>query len=319
MHRILAALLSLFLATSLLLPSPAVAKEYLVTFTQIVEHPSLDAVRTGFKQRLAELGLTARYKDYIAQGSMDLAIQIASQMQGDNPDLVVAIATPTAQAALQKIKDKPILFTAITDPVAAGLVKDLAKPGANATGMTDKSPVDRQLALILELVPQAKKIGFLYNAGEANSVVSFEQAKAECAARGLTLVAKSVANSSEVYAAVKSLVGEVQAIHLPTDNTVITALESVLKVGAEHKIPVFTANTDSVERGAVAGVAVDYLKMGRQSADMAKRILVDGAKPADMPVETLKELQLYLNPKAAAAMGVSLPESLMQKADKVVK
>ena len=318
MKRLLALVVAL--AAALLLQSPeAQAKKFLICTTQIVEHPALDAVCQGFKDELKAKGLDVDYKVYTAQGSMDMAIQIANQIRGDNPDLILAIATPTAQAVAQKIKDIPILISAVTDPVAAGLVKSMDKPGANISGMTDKSPVDRQIGLIKEILPKIKTLGVLYNAGEANSVVSFNQIKDECAKQGIAVEPRTVSPSAEAYTAAKSLVGQVDAITIPTDNTVISALESVVKVCEENKIPLFAADTDSVQRGVLAAIAVDYYRMGRQTGDMAYRILTQGAKPADMPVESLKNLMLYVNLSMAKKYGVTVPESLIKRADKVLK
>jgi putative ABC transport system substrate-binding protein len=310
----LAAILGLCLCAA-----PATAKTYTISVTQIVEHPALDAVRNGFKDKLKEMGVSADYNEYTAQGDISTANQIASQILGDSPDLVLAIATPTAQAAAQKIDDIPIVITAVTDPVAAGLVASLEKPGANITGMTDKSPVDRQMDLIKEILPDTRKIGVIYNAGEANSVVLFNLVEAEAALRGWDVTGATVASSADVFQAAKSLVGRVDAVYIPTDNTVVSALESAIKVCAENDLPLFAADTDSVERGVLAALAIDYYRMGRQSAEMAKRILVDGANPATMPVESLKDLKLYINQQAAEAMDVELPSSVLQRADKTFK
>lgn len=314
MKRLVVALSVLALA---LAAAGAQAKDYVISISQIVEHPALDAMRQGFKDELKAREITATYHDYNAQGSMDLAIQIASQILGDHPDLVMTIATPTSQAVAQKIKDIPVLFTGVTDPVAAGLVKSLDAPGANVSGMTDKSPVDRQVALIREIMPTLTKLGYVYNAGEANSVVSFEQCKAECQKLGIVVVPSTISNSSEVYAAAKSLVGNCQAVFIPTDNTVVSALESLVKVCEQAHLPLFASDTDSVARGAVAALAIDYYRMGRQTGEMAEKILVNGAKPATMPVETLKDLQLYVNQTAAGRMGLSVPQAVAGRADKI--
>ncbi|NEP77814.1 MAG: ABC transporter substrate-binding protein [Okeania sp. SIO3B3] len=292
---------------------------YTISVTQIVEHPALDAVRKGFEEGFAAQGLKAEYNVHIAQGNIATANQIASQMLGEGPDLVLAIATPTAQAAAQKIKDIPIVITAVTDPVGAGLAKSLDAPGANITGMTDRSPVARQLELIKEIVPGVKTLGTIYNAGEANSVTLVGMAKDACKDLGWKLEGVTIANSSAVFQAAKSLVGRVDAIYIPTDNTVITALESVVKVADDNDIPLFAADTDSVKRGAIAALAVDYYRMGKQSAVMAKRILVDGEKTATMPIEDLKDLELFINPTTAKKMGVTLPASVLDRADKVVE
>ncbi|WP_029894379.1 ABC transporter substrate-binding protein [Desulfohalovibrio reitneri] len=317
MKRILTACLTL---AALISPAAAVqAADYLISSTQVVEHPALDAVRNGFQDYLKENGVEAEYKVYTAQGSMDMAIQIASQIRDDDPDLILAIATPTAQAVAQKLHNKPILISAVTDPVAAGLVDNMEKPGGNISGMTDKSPVDRQMALIKEIVPGVETIGVLYNAGEANSVVSYNMIEEECAKLGIEVEPRTVSTSAEVYSAAKSLVGRVDAITIPTDNTVISALESAVKICEEADIPLFAADTDSVERGVVASIAIDYYRMGRQTGEMARRILVEGADPGQMPVETLKDLKLYVNTSAAAKMGVDLPGDVIDRADTVIE
>ncbi len=298
---------------------PALARTYVVSITQIVEHPALDAVRTGFVEGLKKNGVEASVNVHIAQGNPAVNVQIASQMLGENPDLVMAIATPSAQAAAQKIKDIPVLFSAVSDPLGAGLVASMEAPGGNVTGMTDKSPVDRQLELMREIQPDLKTLGVIYNAGEANSVSQLELLKAEATKRGIDTVEATVTNSSGVYQAAKSLVGKCDAVYIPLDNTVVSALESAIKVCTENKLPLFSSDNDSVPRGTIAAVAIDYGRMGGQTAVMAKRILVDGEKPAAMPVEQLQDLEVVVNKKAAADMGVTLPESVLKKAGKVIE
>jgi len=313
--------LLVFVAAVLLLGAvPALAKQYVVSVTQIVEHPALDAMRNGVLDRLKEKGLDVAANVHIAQGNAATNVQIISQIMGEQPDLVLAIATPGAQAAAQKIHDRPILFTGVTDPVSAGLVKDLANTGGgNITGMSDFSPMDKHVALIRELVPSVQAIGVIYNAGEPNSVVLVDKLKEEAAKVGLTVEEATIANSSGVYQAAKSLVGRCQAVYVPTDNTVVSALESAVKVCKENKLPLIAADVDSVARGAVAAVAVDYYKMGLQTGDMAYRILAEGEKPSAMPVEFLNDLNLHVNKSAAAAMGVTLPEATLQRASKVIE
>ncbi|QGY41166.1 ABC transporter permease [Pseudodesulfovibrio cashew] len=296
------------------------AKSYTVSVTQIVEHPALDAIRKGTLDRLKEKGVDVTANVHIAQGNPATNVQIISQIIGEQPDLVLAIATPGAQAAAQKIKDIPIVFTGVTDPVSAGLVKDLANSGGgNITGMSDFSPMDKHVALIQEVVPTVKTIGVIYNAGEPNSVVLVNKLKEEAAKAGLSVEEATIANSSGVYQAAKSLVGRADAVYVPTDNTVVSAIESAVKVCRQNKLPLIAADVDSVSRGAVAAVALDYYKMGLQSGDMAYRILVEGVKPSDMPVEFLNDLNLHVNKKAAASMGVTLPEEMIQRAEKVIE
>lgn len=312
-------LLAILALCCLLLPTWAMAETYTVSVNQFVEHPALDAVLKGFQDNMKEMGLDVEYNVHIAQANMGTTTQIASQILGEKPDLVLAIATPSAQACAQKIKDIPVLATAVTDLVGAGLVQSMDKPGGNVTGMTDMSPVKEQVELVQEFMPEIKTLGVIYNAGEANSVTLVNVLKDVCAKKGIEVEEATVANSSGVYQAAKSLVGRCEAVYIPTDNTVVSALESAIKVAAETDMPVFSADNDSVGRGSVAALAVDYYRMGRQSAEMAKRILVDGANPATMPVESLQDLMLYVNPTAAAEQGVDVPASVKERADKVVQ
>ena len=314
-------LLVLMAALVLFGASMAEAKQdFVVSVTQIVEHPALDAMRNGVLDRLKEKGLNITPNVHIAQGNQATNVQIISQIMGEQPDLVLAIATPGAQAAAQKIHDRPILFTGVTDPVSAGLVKDLANTGGkNITGMSDFSPMDKHVALIQEIVPDVKTIGVIYNAGEPNSVVLVNKLKEEAAKAGLNVEEATIANSSGVYQAAKSLVGRCQAAYVPTDNTVVSAIESAVKVCKQSHLPLIAADVDSVTRGAVAAVAVDYYKMGLQTGDMAYKILAEGVNPGSMPIEFLNDLNLHVNMKAAAAMGVTLPESTVKRATKVIE
>lgn len=305
---------------TLMLASTAFAGKYTISFTQIVEHPALDAMRNGVLDRLKERGVDVVANVHIAQGNPATNVQIISQIMGERPDLVVAIATPGAQAAAQKIKDMPILFTGITDPVSAGLVKDLQNTGGkNITGMSDFSPMDKHVALIKEVVPSAKTIGVIYNAGEPNSVVLVDVLRKEAEKVGFGVEEATIANSSGVYPAAKSLVGRCDVIYIPLDNTAVSALESAIKICRQNKLPLIVGDVDSVARGAIAAVAVDYYKMGLQTGDMACKILMEGVKPGDMPVEFLNDLNLHVNKKAAASMGVTLPENTVKRAAKVIE
>jgi len=316
MKRLIYQTLSLLL---LLLPAlPVSAADYTVSFNQIVEHPALDALRQGVKDELSAQGLTVTYHDHIAQGNIATANLIAKQILGEQPDVAVGIATPTAQACAQVIKNIPIVFAAVTDPVGAGLVQSLEHPGGNITGTTDMSPIDRQLELILEFLPKVKTIGVIYNSGEVNSVTLVRILKQEAAKKGISVEEATVSNSAGVSQAARSLIGRADAIYIPTDNTVVSAFEAITQVGYQAKLPIFAADTDSVARGAVAALAVDYYKMGRQTGEMVSRVF-KGANPAEMPVETLREFQIHLNPASAAKMGVDIPGALLKKADKIIE
>jgi len=221
-------------------------------------------------------------------------------------------------------KEIPILFSAVTDPVVAGLLKSRSRPGANVSGTMDRSPVSRQLDLIQEILPKAKSLGAIYDAGDVNSVVSVKEIKAEAAKRGIKVVEAPAASSSAIKMAAESLVGRVDFMHIPTDNTVVLGFESVVKVCQDNKIPLFVADLDFVSRGAIAALAVDYYKLGRQTGAMAVKVLggkvLGGkAKISEMPVEYQKELFLYINPKQAAKMGVTLPDTVVKRAAKIIE
>jgi len=309
-------------ALSLLVAAPSWAAEVKsVAFTAIVEHPALDAVRLGAIEALRDAGFVEGTNLKVvfqsAQGNPATAAQIARQFVGEKPDVIVPIATPSAQAIVAATKDIPIVFGTVTDPVGAKLVKDPAKPGANVTGVSDFPPVGDHLDLIKELLPNAKRVGIPYNPGDANSAALLEAVKTAAAQRGLTIVEAAAAKSSEVQGAAKSLVGRVDVIYTMLDNMVVAALEAVIQVGQQNKLPVVAGDTDSVERGAIASLGFNYGKLGRQVGVIAARIL-KGEKAGDIPVEYAKGGELFVNPKAAAAMGVVIPEPLLKRAVKVV-
>lgn len=293
-----------------------------VAITQIVEHPALDAVYQGVKDELAEQGYTEgenlKMMHESAQGNQAIASQIARKFVGEQPDVIVAIATPSAQTVAAAARNIPVVFSAVTDPVAARLVQSWEEPGANITGVSDMLPIDKHLDMLLRVMPDARRIGTVYNPGEANAVALVEMIEERLEERGLELVRGAATKTSEVLGAARSLVGKVDAIYLTTDNTVISAAEAVISVGERADIPVFAADTATVERGAVAALGFDYYRHGRQTGKMVTRIL-DGADTATMPVETMEELDLFVNPGAAERMGITLTDDLIQEAKKVVK
>jgi putative tryptophan/tyrosine transport system substrate-binding protein len=297
-------------------------KVFRIGISQIVEHPALDAVRKGFTDDLQENGYreTERvlydYKN--AQNNRAVSGQIARKLVGDGVDLILAVSTPSSQDAAAATKKIPVLFSAVTDPVAAGLVKTLESPGGNVSGTMDRSPIARQMDLIREILPHAKTLGVVYNAGEVNSVASVKEIEKEAAKRGMTVVKVSAVSSAAVRPAAESLVEKVDAVQVPTDNTVVLALESVIKVCQDNKIPLFAADVDSVTRGAVAALAVDYYRLGRQTGAMARKILDGKAKISELPVESQEDLVLYVNPGQANKMGVNLPEAVSKRASKIV-
>lgn len=294
-------------------------KVYQIGAVTIVSHPALDAVYKGFvdglKQAGYEDGKNVKVEFQNPQGDQATLTSIANTYASAKKDLYFAIATPPLQALAQVIKDAPILFAGVTDPVKAGAVASWDKPGGNVTGMSDLSPVKEQLALLKEIAPSVKTVGIVYSSSEANSEVLVELAKAGAAELGLQVKTATVVNSSEVGQAAASL--DVDAYYVPTDNTVVSALEALLQVAEQKKRPVISGDADSVGRGAVASLSIDYYKQGIEAAKMGVELL-KGAKPADMPVQTQKDLELIVNPAAAARMGVTLPESVTKRATKTV-
>jgi putative ABC transport system substrate-binding protein len=291
------------------------AKAYTIGITQIVSHPALDSAVQGFKQGLAEKGFTnVTYDLQNAEGDMATTSSIAQKFASEDLDLILGVATPTSQAVVKADPSTPIVFTAVTDPVGAGLVKDAEAPDANVTGVSDMLPMQPHLDLIKQVVPDVKTIGVLYNAGEANSVFLVEQEKKAAAAMGIEIVEATASNSSEVKAAADSLVGRVDAISVLTDNTVVSALESVIKVCQQNDVPLISGDTDSVKRGSAAAYAFDYKDLGVQAGYMAAEIL-SGTPISDIPVQYAEKLQLSINSEAAESMGVTLPEELTEKAD----
>lgn len=298
-------------------------KKFKVGIVQIVEHPALDDARKGFLDTLKKNGyeegknLEVDYQN--AQGDQTILQTIAQKFSSNKPDLILAIATPSAQSVASAITDTPILITAVTDPLAAKLVKSMEKPGTNVTGTTDMNPIKEQFQLLKDLVPTAKKVGILFNAGEVNSQVQVDIAKGIAKDLGLELVEKSVANSSDVLMAAQSLVGQVDAIYVPTDNTVVSAFESVAQVTTKNKIPVISGESSVVDRGGIGTIGINYKKLGEQTGEMAVKVLKGEAKPQDMAIESQKEFDTVINKKAADAIGLTIPQAILDKATKVIK
>ena len=306
----------LCLSAAALAAAPAENKKVRVSVSQFVQHPALDALVRGFMEHLKSETMSVQYKVHIAGGDLDENQAIAERIAAENPDLVLAISTPSAQACFKAIKNSPILFSAVTDPVGAGLVESLEKPGKNITGMTDMSPVDRQIAIILSLQPDLKRLGVLYNPREDNSASIVKIVKAECRKRNISVTTAHALSKAEVLAAAQRLVGQCEAVYVPTDNTVVSNLEAAVRLFGNNRLPLYSADVDSVPRGALVALAIDYYKMGVQSARMARRIL-QGRAPATMPIETLEELMIQLNVKAAERMRIAFPVDLLQAADAI--
>ncbi|MCL1697573.1 ABC transporter substrate-binding protein [Lysinibacillus sp. BPa_S21] len=284
-------------------------KTYKIGITQIVEHPSLNAATDGFKKAIEDSGLKVDYDPQIAQGDNSLNTTIANNLVSANVDLIFANSTPSAQAAATATSDIPIVFTSVTDAVGAQLIDSMEKPGKNVTGTIDLHPdtISKTVAFLKEL--GAKKVGMVYNAGEQNSVAQVKEVKKVMGEQGLTVVEASAATSAEVKQAAESLIGKADAFYIITDNTVVSALESVIDVANANKLPLVVGELDSVARGGLAAYGFEYYDIGYEAGQMAVKILKGEAKPADIPAQYPQKLKLVINKKVADDLGIEIKDS----------
>lgn len=297
----------------------AAGESYTIGISQLVQHAALDAAATGFQQAFTDAGIEVEFDVQNANGEQATAVTIANTFASDpDIDLVLAIATPAAQAAAQAIPDKPVLFTAVTDPVSAELVASDDAPGGNVTGTNDMNPVADQIELIQEIVPDATSIGVIYSSGEVNSQIQVDIAKETAGELGIEINEATITAVNEVPTALQSL-GDVDAIYVPTDNMVVSGFETVVQHSEQNQIPLFAGDTATVERGAIGTLGLNYEKLGHQTGEMAIEILTEGADPATMPVESQTEFELYVNPAAAQAQGIELPAAVLDRADTVIE
>ncbi|WP_462382054.1 ABC transporter substrate-binding protein [Pseudomonas sp. Marseille-QA0892] len=298
------------------------AEQKSVAVTAIVEHPALDAVRDGVKDALEKAGYVSgenlKWQYQSAQGNTGTAAQIARKFIGDRPDVIVAIATPSAQAVVAGSRSVPLVFSAVTDPVEAQLVPSWDASGTNVTGVSDLLELDKQMELVKRIVPNAKRVGMVYNPGEANSVVVVKRLKELLPSMGLELVEAAAPRSVDVGSAARSLAGKVDVIYTNTDNNVVSAYESLVKVGMDTKTPLVASDTDSVKRGAIAALGIDYRDLGEQTGRMVVRIL-EGEKPGEITPETSSNLSLWVNTTAAERQGVTLSQDVLDSAAEVIK
>ncbi|WP_167143936.1 ABC transporter substrate-binding protein [Canibacter zhoujuaniae] len=295
--------------------SDTAADSYKIGINQLVQHPALDAANAGFKRAFDDAGVDVDWTEQNANGEQGTALTIAQSFANSDLDLVYAIATPAAQATAQTITDIPVLFSAVTDPEAAELVKSNSAPGNNVTGTSDLAEIKDQLALLKQIVPDAKKVGIVYANGEVNSQVQVDAAKKAAADLDLEIVTQTVAVASDLQQATDAL-GDVDAIYVPTDNLVVSGIAAVVNVAEQKKIPVIGAEAGTVEGGAVATLGIDYDALGYQTGQMALKIL-KGQDPAKTPVEFANEYTYVVNEAAAARQGVTIPAEILDKAEKI--
>lgn len=278
---------------------------YTIGATQIVEHPSLDSAYEGFQAAIEDAGLNVEYDFQSAQDDQNNAMTIANNFVADGVDLIFANSTPSAQSALQASNGIPLLFTSVTDAAGAGLVESMDQPGENITGVLDLHP--EAITKTIEFIDQNFKdatIGLIYDSGEANSIAQIEAVKEAVEGTSLSTAEATVGNSSEVQQAATSLVGEADLFYIITDNTVVSALETVVGVAEEQDLPLIVGEPDSVKRGGFAAYGFEYYDIGYRTGEMAVEILTGEKTPADIPVEYPPEIDLYLNKDAAEAQGI---------------
>jgi putative ABC transport system substrate-binding protein len=290
-----------------------------IAITQFVDHIAVDTVRKGLLQELAQKGyeegknLTVTFEN--AQGNAATASQIARKFVGLKPDVIVAITTPSAQAVVKVVgKDAtPIVFSAVTDPVSAGLVSSLEDHKSQVTGVIDAPPIKEQMAFIKTLLPAAKTIGVIYNPGDNGSVSSLELIKKEADAQGFKIIESTPVKSSDIQAAVLQLVGKVDAIYVPLDNMIVSAMKTVSSLALRHDLPLFAADSGSVEAGALACVGYSYAQAGQKTGDMVAEIL-GGKDPSKIAVASPDTIDIFINQHALDKLKLTLPETVISKA-----
>ena len=281
-----------------------------IGISQFITHQSLDATREGFVDELAKQG-------YVEGKNIEIHLQNAqgeqrnlktiSQQLAESSDVVLAIATPSAQSLANTTQTTPVVFSAVTDPVSAKLVESKEHPGGNVTGTSDQSSdaISTQINLIKKVLPKAKTIGILYTQSEPNSVVQKDEAKRLLEEKGFTVVEKTILDSNNVKAAAESLMTEVDMVFVPTDNIISSTMETVKQVSIKHKVPVFGGSTEMIALGGLYNYGTNYEELGRQTARMLVRVL-RGEKPENIAVELPKKLELHTNQEIATALGIDI-------------
>jgi len=281
-----------------------------IGISQFITHQSLDATREGFVDELAKQG-------YVEGKNIEIDLQNAqgeqrnlktiSQQLAESSDVVLAIATPSAQSLVNTTQTTPVVFSAVTDPVSAKLVETREHPGGNVTGTSDQSSdaISTQINLIKKVLPKAKTIGILYTQSEPNSVVQKDEAKRLLEEKGFTVVEKTILDSNNVKAAAESLMAEVDMVFVPTDNIISSTMETVKQVSIKHKVPVFGGSTEMIAVGGLYNYGTNYEELGRQTARMLIRVL-KGEKPENIAVELPEKLELHTNQEMADALGIDI-------------
>ena len=281
---------------------------YKIGVLQLVQHTALDAANEGFIAALDDAGIAYEVDQQNASGDQSACQTVASKFANEKKDLILAIATPAAQAMVGAVEDTPVLVTAVTDPAESGLVDTNEKPGANVTGTSDLTPVKEQIDLLKQLVPDARTIGVLYCSAESNSKTQADMAKEAIAAAGMESKEYTVSSSNEIQTVVQSMVGAVDAVYAPTDNVIAAGMATVGMVAGDNNLPVICGEAGMVQNGGLATYGIDYYQLGYMTGQQAVKILTEGASPADMPIEYLpvEKCELTVNEETAQTLGIDV-------------
>ena len=291
---------------------------FLIGMLQILDHPALDAARNGFINGLAEEGFVegenVQFNHFSAQGDISNANMMAQRLVDDGSDLILGIATQTSQALAATTDTIPIVITAVTDPLTAGLVDSFERPGTNVTGTSDLTPIAQQFELMQRLLPEAQVVGLVYNAGEVNSAIQANNARALLYELGLTYVSRTVTGTADVAQAVESIIEQIDVLYLVTCNTMAAAYITVINIADDFGVPSIAGEEAAVHLGAVITEGVNYYNLGRQTAVMAAQILRGESVPQEMPIQWQDNYDLVINIGAAYRHGIAIPEDLLERA-----
>ncbi|MFO7727310.1 MAG: ABC transporter substrate-binding protein [Desulfonatronovibrio sp.] len=305
----------LFLSISSL---PGFADDFRLAIVQSVKHSALDDVASGLKKYFHENEIYPEFITFISDndsGSGEINPEHLKQIRSFNPHLVITIGTQASQQISQRIASVPVIFTAVTDPVGSGLVKSMDKPGGNITGLTDLSPVQPQLDMIIKIQPQINTLGIVFSAFEQNAVTLKNHMKQAAKNYGIKLVEAPVQRGDSVSEKTLDILDSIDALYISTDNYVVSRVSKLAGICASAKIPLYAADPSSVAAGAMVALSIDYFQMGRQTGALSHKIL-QGTPPGSVPVAQPREMTITVNTQAAQAMGINLPMDLITAADK---
>ena len=295
-------------------------KKYKIGINQLVQHPALDSAREGLIEGLKEKGyeegknITIDYQN--AQGDNPTSQTIAQKFVSEKKDLILAIATTSAQAVYNATKDIPTVFTAVTDPIAAGIAKDWKNSGTKLTGVSDMVPVDKQLELLIKLKGDIKTLGVIYNTSEANSVVQVNSLKEEATKLGINIKEIGITNINEINQNLSAVIKDIDALYTPTDNTVASAYDLVGQIAIKNNVPILGAEEAVVSKGGLCSIGIDYFKLGKETGYKAAEVL-NGKNPNEIEITTLSDMSITINTDVAAKLNISIPSDIEKDVNKV--